>query len=321
MKKLDLNTIAEEVLDECFSNEEVNTLEALDFVEDKDENEGKVQSSFKYNITLKRPPNVSNEDLIRDIQAGINVKKNTELLVRYNYGLIIDVASKCTCYIPFEDKISYGVEGFMRALKTFDLNKNVKFITYASSSIYMTVYNESSDANYMVHFPRYMSVHKIKVKRFCQEYMRKHGVRPTPEIISEGTGIEIQHVNNCLLFQSEYTSLDAPLDGVTDGTLGDIIHSPASDFNLNVDSIRAPLRYAINELTNELSTKEREIIQRVHGLGEYEPETLREIADNGFVDDNGKYVKSRSSIHRKYSEAMQKLKKLVLAKGYEYEDF
>ncbi|UTS53516.1 sigma-70 family RNA polymerase sigma factor [Escherichia phage UE-S1] len=317
MKKLDLNAIADEVLDECFSNEEVNTLDALDSVQDED----KVQSNFKFNISLKRPHNVTNEDLIRDIQAGINVKKNTELLVRYNYGLIVDVASKCTCYIPFEDKISYGIEGFMRALKTFDLSKNVKFVTYASSSIYMTVYNESSDANHLVHFPRYMSVNKIQVKRFCHEYERKHGCRPTPELISEGTGIEIQHVKNCLLFQSEYTALDAPLDGVSDGTLSDILHTSDCDYNLNVDSIRAPLRYVINDLTHELSTKEREIIQRVHGLGEFNPESLREIADSGFVDDNGKCVKSRSSVHRKYSEAIKKLKKLVLEKGYEYEDF
>jgi RNA polymerase sigma factor (sigma-70 family) len=319
VKKLDLNAISEEVLDECFASEEVNPLDAIEpaeIIEDESYTPPK-----KYNVSIKRPAGVTNEDLIREIQAGINVKKNTELLVRYNYGLIIDVASKCTCYIPFEDKISYGVEGFMRALKTFDLSKNVKFNTYVSSSIYMTVYNESSDANYMVHFPRYMSVHKIKVKRFCHEYESKHGKRPTPEVISEGTGIEIQHVKSCLVFKSEYSALDAPLDGVTDGTLGDIIHSPARDYNLDADSICSPLRYAINELVNELSTKEREIVQRVHGLGEFEAETLREIADNGFVDDNGKCVKSRSSVHRKYTEAMQKLKKLVLAKGYEYEDF
>ncbi|EMR6006033.1 hypothetical protein WJW27_002739 [Escherichia coli] len=321
MKKLDLNTIADEVLDECFGNEEVNTLDALEPVQEKDNIDEKNNGNFKFNISLKRPANVTNEDIIRDIQAGINVKKNTELLVRYNYGLIIDVASKCTCYIPFEDKISYGIEGFMRALKTFDLSKNVKFATYASSSIYMTVYNESSDANHLVHFPRYMSVNKIQVKRFCHNYERQHGCRPTPEIISEETGIEIQHVKNCLLFQSEYTSLDAPLDGVSDGTMSDILHSSEGDYNLNVDSIRAPLRYTINELTNELSAKECEIIQRVHGLGEFNPETLREIADSGFIDDNGKCVKSRSSVHRKYSDALKKLKKLVLAKGYEYEDF
>ncbi|AXC39059.1 UNVERIFIED_ORG: hypothetical protein [Escherichia phage CMSTMSU] len=36
MKKLDLNAISEEVLDECFASEEVNVLEALDSVEEEE---------------------------------------------------------------------------------------------------------------------------------------------------------------------------------------------------------------------------------------------------------------------------------------------
>lgn len=320
MKKLDLNAISDEVLDECFANEEVNPLDAIEYSE-VIEDEPAPKKKYSNNISVQRPAGVTNESIIADIRAGIDVKKNTDLLLRYNYGMIVDVASKCTCHIPFEDKIAYGVEGFMRALKTFDLSKNVKFITYASSSVYMTVYNESSDANYMIHFPRYISVHNIKVRRFNEAYQKEHGKRPTPELISESTGIELQHVKNCLLFQHAYTTLDAQLGSDSDGTLGDILSSSTRDHNLNVDSICAPLRYAINELVNELSTKEREIIMRVHGLGDYKDETLREIADNGFVDDNGKSVKSRSSVHRKYSEAIQKLKKIVLAKGYEYEDF
>lgn len=320
MKKLDLNAISEEVLDECFANEEVNPLEAIEPSEIiEDDIPHKVRS--KSNISLKRPVGVTNESIIEEIRAGINVKKNTDLLLRYNYGMIVDVASKCTCYIPFEDKIAYGVEGFMRALKTFDLSKNVKFITYATTSVYMTMYNESSDANYMVYLPRYMSVHNIQVRRFNDAYQREHGKRPTPELISESTGIELQHVKNCLLYQNAYTTLDAQLGSDSDGTLGDILSSSARDYNLNVDSICNPLRYAITEIIEELSTKEREIIMRVHGLGDYKAETLREISDNGYVDDKGNIVKSRSSVHRKYSEAIQKLKKIVLEKGYEYEDF
>lgn len=318
MKKLDLNSISEEVLDECFGNDEVETRSAIEMAPSTGE---KQNIKVSYNISLKRPKGLTNEMIMDEIKNGINVTKNTELLVRYNYGMIVDVASKCTCYIPFEDKISYGVEGFMRAIKSYDPSKNIKFITYATTSVYMTVYNESSDANYLVHFPRYMSVHNINVKRFSDNYQKEHGRRPSAEEISESTGIEIQHVKNCLLFKQDYAALDSKLSHDSESTLSEIITGTSPDYMLNDESIVTPLKYVIGDLVNELNPKECEIISRIHGLGDYEQESLRDVADNGFYDDKGLQVKSRSSVHRKYTEAMTKLKRIVKQRGYEFEDF
>ncbi|AXC39056.1 UNVERIFIED_ORG: hypothetical protein [Escherichia phage CMSTMSU] len=73
---------------------------------------------------------------------------------------------------------------------------------------------------------------------------------------------------------------------------------------------------------SNLSAKDRELIERVHGIGSYsEPETLREIIESGFEDEKGKVMTARSSLHRKYSEAMERLRKMVKMQGYEFEDF
>ncbi len=322
MKKLDLNAISEEVLDECFASEEVNVLEALDSVEEEEEHDGHKFEKPKTGISLTRPKGITNEMLIQAVRDGIDVEKNIDLLVRYNYPMVVSVARKCTCFIPFEDKISYGVEGLMRAIHTFDTTKNVKFITYATTTVYMTIYNESADANYLVHFPRYMSVNNIYVKRCVEEYQRKHGKYPTPEIVSKETGIEIQHVKNCLTYNNTYVALNMKMSNDSESTLSDIVTSVEADYNLGVETVSTPLVQSIAEMMSNLSAKDRELIERVHGIGSYsEPETLREIIESGFEDEKGKVMTARSSLHRKYSEAMERLRKMVKTKGYEFEDF
>ncbi|WOL22956.1 hypothetical protein [Escherichia phage vB_EcoM_JNE01] len=320
MKKLDLNAIADEVLDECFASEEVNVLEAIDAVEE--EHDDHKFEKPNTGISLTRPKGVTNEMLIQEVRDGINVEKNIDLLVRYNYPMIVSTARKCTCFIPFEDKISYGVEGLMRAIHTFDPTKNVKFITYATTTVYMTIYNESADANYLVHFPRYMSVNNIYVKRCVEAYQKKYGRFPTPEMVAEETGIEIQHVKNCLTYTNTYMALDMKLSTDSESTLSDIVTTVDPDYNLGAETISIPLVQSIADMMHNLSEKDRELIERVHGIGSaQEPETLREIIESGFEDEKGKVITARSSLHRKYSDAMERLRKMVKSRGYEFEDF
>lgn len=318
MKKLDLNAIQDEVLNECFHNEnevpdgELTQLDIYDF-EDAKKNSKR--------ISLPRPDNVTNESLIRDIRLGLNVKKNTELLVRYNYGLVVDISNRNTSIIPFEDKIAYGVEGLMKAIKSFDPDKGVMFSSYATAAIHMTVYNHGDDSMGVMQLPRYLSVHKIKIKTFINQYQNSYGKYPSAEVVSKETGIDIQHVKRCIEFSSSYTPIDKQVHDDSDMTLQDIIGGTDRDHNLGASSLIGSPKHIINEIVQELNSTDRELISRMHGLGDYEEESLREIADNGFYDAQGKRINSRSSVHRKYTEAMDRLRVLVQSKGIEAEDF
>lgn len=318
MKKLDLNVIQDEVLDDCFKNENDVVSEELTELDIYDFDNAKNSSK---RISLPRPDNVTNEDLIRAIRSGIDVKKNTELLVRYNYGLVVDISNRNKSLIPFEDKISFGVEGLMKAIKSFDPDKGVLFTSYASAAIHMTVYNHSDDSMGVMQLPRYMSVHKIKVKGFVNYYQNLHGKYPSAEEVARVTGIDIQHVKNCMQFSSAYTPIDKQVHDDSDMTLQDIIGGTDRDHNLGASSLIGSPKHIIHEIVQELDSTDREIISRMHGLGDYKEESLREIADNGFYDEQGKHIKSRSSVHRKYTEAMNRLRKLVESKGIEAEDF
>lgn len=313
MKQLDLNTIAEDVLDETFIDKE-----ALDTISDDIEVEESVSPpSHRDNVSTKRPSGITNEYLLREIRDGINVKKNIDLLVRYNYGLIVDIARRCTCYIPYEDKIQYGVEGFMNAIHKFDLDRGINFSTYATSSVRQTVYNRANDMNRIVGLPRYMSVHNVEVQKFITNYVTKNGRFPNEVQIHEGTGIELAIVKRLVQFNSNTCSLDIRKNEDSELTLQDTMAGETMSHHLDAATLSDPFTDIMDILNCDLDPAEKELVARVHGICGYEEETLRGIVESGYIDAKGKEVNSRSAIHRRYNDIMEKIRKLAAKHGLE----
>lgn len=69
-------------------------------------------------------------DLIRKAQAGD--KRAFDKVIRCNLRFVVKVAKSYIGQgLPFEDLISEGNYGLVKALKRFDLDKDVKLISYA----------------------------------------------------------------------------------------------------------------------------------------------------------------------------------------------
>lgn len=300
MKEVDLNDLSSEVLETFFDSNDINNIEEIEVQPKKDK------------ISLKRPQGTSNEMLLQEIKNGINVDKNKELLIRYNYPLAVSIAKRCKCFIPEEDKISYAVEGLLNSIHNFDPTKGVLFSTYASSAIHMMVMNKSNEHNSMIYVPRYVSVYNVNIRKFCNEYEKKHQSKASPELISKELGIDIDQVRLCLAFQVETTSLNSSSDDDSTSLI-DTIPSHYSTETSDVFDI-------VVDMINELEDKEIEIISRIHGINGYTVETFESISSTGFFDKNGKQVTARSTLHYKYEAAMAKLKKAVRRKGLTIKD-
>jgi RNA polymerase sporulation-specific sigma factor len=85
--------------------------------------------------TLPEP--LSNDEegfLLEKLKSGDeSVRK---LLIEHNLRLVVYIAKKFTnTGIDIEDLISIGTIGLIKAVKTFDVNKNIKLATYASRCI------------------------------------------------------------------------------------------------------------------------------------------------------------------------------------------
>ena len=100
--------------------------------------EDEIDESLFYvggNDDLPAPLSTEDEErAIAKLMDGDNEAKN--LLVEHNLRLVVYIAKKFeTTGVGLEDMISIGTIGLMKAINTFNSNKNIKLATYASKCI------------------------------------------------------------------------------------------------------------------------------------------------------------------------------------------
>lgn len=97
----------------------------------------KKQYCYYINGPETLPPPLTKEEeetVMNELREG--VEDNRELLVTHNLRLVVYIAKKFDSPIASaEDLVSIGTIGLMKAVKTFDPNKNIKLATYASRCI------------------------------------------------------------------------------------------------------------------------------------------------------------------------------------------
>ncbi len=87
------------------------------------------------NQTLPKPLEPEEELLLLE-EAALGNQSARDKLVEHNLRLVIFIAKKFEgCGIEFEDTISIGAIGLIKAVKTYQVGKNIKLATYASRCI------------------------------------------------------------------------------------------------------------------------------------------------------------------------------------------
>ncbi|MFR5876536.1 MAG: RNA polymerase sporulation sigma factor SigK [Eubacterium sp.] len=82
------------------------------------------------------PPLTKEEEETIMVQLREGDESNRELLITHNLRLVVYIAKKFDSpTASTEDLVSIGTIGLMKAVKTFDPNKNIKLATYASRCI------------------------------------------------------------------------------------------------------------------------------------------------------------------------------------------
>lgn len=328
VEQLNLESIPEEVLDECFENEN-ESFENLrnqgsDDVLEEVETDSTEGSFEVLDSKLKLPNNLTNEYLIKEIREGYNVKKNTDLIVKYNSGLVYGQARQCTCNIPFQDKVQYGFEGLLKAIQRYDVNQKIQFSTYATVSIRQTMYNYGNDDVRLIAVPRYLSVNNIQIQSYIDKHRSQFGRTPNAEEISNGTGIDIGAVQRVIEYvNNRPMSIDTPISHGADATemsLCDIIKGTAKEYTLSENTLQGSAMDVIALVMAELPEAEQYLISRVHGLNGHEESTFVKLEGEGLVDAKGKVMKSHSTIHRRYNDVIQKIRRILQERFVTIED-
>jgi len=174
---------------------------------------------------------MSNEQLIIEIKAGVNVSENMLQLYRQAENYIYSIVKR---YRAFEDTDDLMQESFLAlyaAIDGYDPDAGNKFLTYASWHIRQRMQRYIVDKGSCLRIPAGKIEKLQRYKKFCNRFMVECGQQPTDREAARHLGWTADQVMDikALAITAEVGSLDAPLtgtDGGESGTVGDLIAGP-----------------------------------------------------------------------------------------------
>jgi RNA polymerase sigma-B factor len=170
---------------------------------------------------------------------------------------------------PLDDLEQVASVGLIKAIDRFDLERDVRFATYAVPTIAGELKRHFRDRGWMLRVPRDIQEQSARISRARETLVHDLGRSPTVAELSERTGLCEEQVLEALAAGEAYRalSLDEPLgDG---STSLDLVGNDDDGFE------RAEARAMLREGIHCLAPREREILH----LRFFEGLTQREIAE------------------------------------------
>jgi RNA polymerase sigma-B factor len=168
-------------------------------------------------------------ELIGAYRAG-DIASRDQLVDKY-LPLVRSIASRYAGRgEPLEDLVQVGSIGLVLAIERFDVDRGVKFTTYAVPTIVGEIQRHFRDRAWAIHVPRRMKELSLKLTRAIESLTADLGRSPTIAELAEEAALEEEEVVEALETYNAYStrSLSQPLGlGDSDeGTVEDLFGGP-----------------------------------------------------------------------------------------------
>ena len=212
---------------------------------------------------------MTNEQIVSEIRNGFSTTNNMQLLYESNLPLIKKFIKPYTAYECEADLLQESYFGLLEAVKRYETDRNVQFMTFAQYWIKQSVQRYLENCGSTVRIPTHTRTKMSRIRKATSQLRQEQGREPITAEIAALLGISVKEVQEIQGYMQGVVSLDTPISEDNSLTLADTLQADLSVENDTVDKIYS--EHSKNELWGIVerytATRENDIIKEIflHG--------------------------------------------------------